>query len=88
MDFGCVDSSFTLPLVCVEVTLSRAEDQCEVSIHLEKVGRESWWDCVVQGGPKIDTTKIQPDNSKLSDLDGETRAMVEKMMARARKLSA
>ncbi|PIA59459.1 hypothetical protein AQUCO_00400381v1 [Aquilegia coerulea] len=56
------------------------EDKKLLTVLLTKQKQMDWWKYLVKGEPHVDTQKTEPEPSKLSDLDPETRTTVEKMM--------
>jgi hypothetical protein len=61
-------------------TIVDVKDGREIQVSLTKKDGMHWWKNVIVGHPEIDVSKIEPEQSKLSDLDAETRQTVEKMM--------
>jgi CS domain/N-terminal conserved domain of Nudc. len=75
-----VDSALTKAIV-VDDSFWTIEDGNRIVLNLQKLNGMEWWDSVCKDdSAKIDVRAIQPENSSLSDLDGETRKTVEKMM--------
>lgn len=61
-------------------TLWTLEDGDTIVLTMQKCNGMEWWKTVIKGDPELDLQKVQPENSKLDDLDGDTRKTVEKMM--------
>ena len=74
-----VDADLTKTVI-MDDSFWTVEDGNRLVINLQKSNAMEWWDSVCVGDPKINIQKIQPESSSLSDLDGETRKTVEKMM--------
>eukprot|EP00434_Breviolum_minutum_P014598 symbB.v1.2.012870.t1/scaffold875.1/size155714/19 len=64
--------------VLPEESIWHLEDEHQVIISLQK-SRESWWKCVLEGDPEIDTTKVE-STRKLEEYDGETQGAIRKIM--------
>lgn len=62
--------------IIVDDSFWTIEDGNRLVLQLQKSNTMEWWDCIVKGDPGIDVKTIQPENSSLGDLDGETRKTV------------
>lgn len=70
-----VQGRFVHPIICDD-SFWTIEDGNRLVMNLQKLNQMEWWDAVLDDDPKIDIKRIQPENSSLNDLDGETRQTV------------
>lgn len=74
------ENGYGFVLTIVSFLFVTEDNGSTLSILLTKHNQMEWWKCVLKGEPEINTQKVEPANSKLEDLDPETRQTVEKMM--------
>jgi len=77
--FVVVDADLTKPIICDD-SFWTIEDGSRLVMNLQKLNQMEWWESVCKGDPIINVRHIRPENSSISDLDGETQKTVEKMM--------
>eukprot|EP00298_Acanthocystis_sp_HF-20_P006882 c16617_g1_i1.p1 GENE.c16617_g1_i1~~c16617_g1_i1.p1 ORF type:complete len:177 (+),score=88.13 c16617_g1_i1:22-552(+) len=73
-----IDGEVFAALKVEDCTWTIADDN--LAIELSKSNKQQWWKYLVKGDPEIDTSKIEPENSKIDDLDPEAQQLVRKMM--------
>ena len=61
-------------------TLDEVKGKKVISITFDKLYRMQWWDHVIKGDELLTLSRVNPDPSKLSDLDADMRPEIEKMM--------
>jgi hypothetical protein len=66
--------------IIVDDSFWTVEDGNRLVLTLQKLNQMEWWESICENAPKINIQKVQPETSQLSDLEGETRQTVEKMM--------
>ncbi|KAL7441699.1 hypothetical protein ACHAXH_007302 [Discostella pseudostelligera] len=75
-----VDDALTKSIIVDDSFWTVEDNGSKLVLTLQKLNGMEWWEAPCLSDPKINLRHVQPENSQLSDLDGETRQTVEKMM--------